>query len=90
MMSTENVVARHIVDRERHAIERDRPFGAMKRDSAFGARKHNRACRSCPRATDFRQSVDVAGDDMAAELVADLERALEIDLAPACATGPQS
>ena len=80
MISTENVSPVDVVDRERHAVERDRAFGAMKRISGAGARSVSRAMSGrSSRATSFGDAVDMAGDDVAAELVADLQRPFEIE-----------
>ena len=56
------------------------PFGAMKRASSPGARSAKRAMSvMSSRAIDVRDAVDMAGDQMAAEFVAEFQRPLEID-----------
>ena len=70
----------HLVDGQRHAVERHRALGGeeaakLRRDpdpeagrAAFGRE-----------ADDFADAVDMAGDEMAAELVAEAQRALEVE-----------
>ena len=88
MISTENVSPVDLVDGQRDAVERDR---ALLRDEARERLRRAQAssapCRSGLRARQLGEAVDMAADDMAAEFVANLERALEIDaraLLPAC------
>ena len=57
------------------------PLGAMKRASSAGARSVKRAMSvMSSRVNDIGEAVDMAGDQMAAKFVAQLERALEIDV----------
>ena len=62
------------------------PFGGDEaRQSCGGASKVKRVdLAEIVAADDGRDAVDMAGDDVAAELVADLERALEIDARCRC------
>ena len=70
----------HVVDGQRHAVERDRPLGAI-----IGAEIARDADADSGRIA-FRADtdtsptrIDMAGDDMAAELVAEPQRALEVE-----------
>ena len=69
-----------LVHRERDAVERDR---ALRRDEAREARRrlerHAQGFALAGDACQFGRAVDVAGDDVAAQFVADLERAFEVD-----------
>src|SRR6185436_1483040 len=77
-----------LVDRQRDAVERDRSLGGDiarergPRDQADAQRIADRLDRG-----DLADAVDMAGDDMAAKLVADLERALQVERR---ALGPES
>src|SRR5207237_4213919 len=77
-----------LVHGQRDAVERDRALGGD-----IGAELPARDHADAPRIADLldrrdlADPVDMAGDDMPAELVADLERALEVDLR---AFGPEA
>jgi hypothetical protein len=61
-----------LVDRQRHAVDRDRALGAMKRrQRRRHLERHADESFSGPRSTMLADAVDMAGDDMAAQLVAD-------------------
>ncbi len=73
-------VLRHLVDGQAHPVERDR---ALRRDKGhqFRRRLEDKAhqFRLRPPLDDPRHSVDMAQDEMPAELVAEPERSFEID-----------
>ena len=72
------------VDRQRHAIDRDRALGGDDSDAA--ARGPRSSIRCDPPSgvdrDDAAQTIDMARDDMAAQLVAELRRPLQIDRVP--------
>src|SRR5689334_18151706 len=55
------------------------PFAAMNRESGAGAQGELRPLRAVLAAQHFGDPVDMSADDMAPKLLADLQRALEID-----------
>src|SRR5262249_25728374 len=70
----------NLVDGQRHAVDSDR---ALARDQPLERRRHlDREAHGLllrPALDDTPDAVDMARDDMAAQLVADLERSLEVD-----------
>ena len=81
MISTENVSAVDLVHRQRDAVERDRAFLRDEaRERLRRAQASSAPCRSGPRAqTSSAMPSTWPATMMAAEFVADLERALEIE-----------
>ena len=82
----------HVIHGEGHAVERDRAFGCdhwpeLARD--LDANPHRISFGAD--AEHFSDRIDVAGDDMAAELVTQAQRALEVEqgaLPPEVGRGP--
>ena len=84
MISTENVSPSTSLTVSETPSSATEPLGAMNRDSAAGARNVNRAMSGkSSRADEIGNAVDMAADQMAAELVAKPQRALEIELGAA-------
>ena len=71
------------IDRERRPVERDRALDSDEfRQILRRADKEMRHAVEIAPGEDFRDPVDVAAHHMAAKLVADLKRPLEVDMAP--------
>ena len=80
MSRTENSSPVDAIDGERRAVERDRAFFGDEARERVRARDDKAAMPSkISTATIFADAVDMAGDDMAAEFVADLQRPFEIE-----------
>ena len=80
MISTEKVSPSTALTVSETPSSATEPFGAMKRASSRGARKHEaRHVGQVLARDDLGKAVDVAGDHVAAEFVADFQRPLEID-----------
>src|SRR3569832_640003 len=74
------IVALDRVHGQRHAVDRDRALGRdVARKLARRAQREARHVGHVLARGNAGEAVDVAGDDVAAEFVADLERAFEID-----------
>jgi len=73
----------HFVDRQRHAVDGDRSLGRDMRRERRGCGDGDRhAVADRLGRYDMSDVVDMAGDDMPAKLVADLQRAFEVEAAP--------
>ena len=85
MTLTPKRLSLHLVDGQRHAVERDRALGRDVAREMIGNLEGEAAAVAVGlHVEDARQTVDVAHDHVAAELVAGLQRALEIDAVPGC------
>ena len=90
MTSTENVSPSTVVDRQRHAIERDRPLGAMKRASCGGARNDKpRHVRQVLARDTLGNTVDMAGDQWPPNSSPNFSARSRLTFVPA-ASGPRS
>ena len=82
MRLTPKRVSDNLVDRQRRAVQRYRTFRRDVAGKMLGRLEEKAAAVAIRRdADDLCETVDVAGDDMAAELVAGPQRPLEIDAA---------
>ena len=73
----------HIVYSQRYAVERDRAFWSNRRSELLrDSDPDSRRIAVGAGANDGRHRIDMAGDDMPAELVAEAKRALEVKGAP--------
>ncbi len=82
MMLTPKRSSRDLVDGQRDAVERDRALGRDRPREMRPAPRRRSAANRPParRSTNACDAVDMAEHDMAAELVAEAQRPLEIDL----------
>ena len=91
MISTENVSPSTSLTVSEMPSSATEPLGAMKRASSAGTRNDSATLsRKSSRAHEFGEPVDMAADHMAAELVAEPQRAFEIELGaapPVCGGG---
>ena len=88
MISTEKVSPSTSLTVSETPSSATEPLGAMKRASSRRRAQHEARHVGHVLARDHgRQAVDMAGDQMAAELVAELQRALEIDARCRAASG---
>src|SRR6476661_8464327 len=77
----------NLVHGQRDPVERDRAFGSYhRRELAGDADSDARRIAFGTSADDFGHGVDMAGDDMAAELVAKPQGPLEVELSPLAPT----
>ncbi len=72
-----------LVDGQRNAVERDGTLGRDRaRETCRRGKQEAQRIALRPTIEDARDAVDMAEHDMAAELVAEAQRALEVDLGP--------